>query len=193
MKKYYLNILFIILGLFLCVQKLTAQSLENPLEKLSYYIGVWGPPNNDPMIKRDPKMINLKVIDFQWGAFKRVILSRTGLFSNDTNQVFSEGIITYNPNTKKIVWLEYQIENEILFEGEYIVLEENKIQRVYTVYYAEDYPSIPLPELPGWTRKFRETLTPTSNNNIDWLTEVWVNGKWIRHGRKGVDFKAERR
>ena len=169
-----------------------AQNQKNPLEQLSFYIGTWGPPPNDPIIDRDPKYKDLKVIDFKWGKNKRVIWSKTGLFSDQKEEVYSEGMITYNPNTQKIVWLEYQIENEILFKGEYILLGENKVQRIYTVYYSENYPDIPNPHLEGWTRKYRETFIPTSNHSIDWVTESLIHGKWVKQGRNNEDFKAIR-
>ncbi len=168
------------------------QKHKNPLEQLSYYIGIWGPPPGHPIAVKNPKMKDLKVIDFAWGKDKKVIWSKTGFYSNQKKEVFSEGMITYNPNTKKIVWLEYQIDNELLFEGEYIPLGNNKFQRVYTVYYAQDYPDIPNPHVEGWTRKYRETFTPTSQNTIDWLTESLIDGKWIKQGQNNGDFKAVR-
>ncbi len=167
-----------------------AQAQENPLELLSYYIGNWGPTANDIMVQKNPKMIDFKVISFEWGADRKVIWSKTGIFSDQENTVFSEGMITYNPNTQKIVWLEYQIENELLFEGEYNYFGKDKVQRVYTVYYAKDYPDIPNPHLKGWTRKYRETFTPTSDTTIHWLTETLANGKWIKQGQNNGDFKA---
>jgi len=168
-----------------------AQNQENPLEQLSFYIGTWGLPSDIPMMKKNPKMKDFKVIAFEWGKDNRVIRSTTGIFSDAEKDIHSEGMITYNPTIKKIVWLEYQIMNEILFEGEYIPLEDNIVQRVYTVYYPDGYDSILYPELDGWTRKFRETFTPTSDNNIDWLTEVWIDGGWVRH-RPNRDSKAIR-
>ncbi|GAA4275158.1 hypothetical protein U6A24_17465 [Aquimarina gracilis] len=170
---------------------LNAQS-ENPLEQLSYYIGTWRPNADQPMVKRNPKMKDYKVIDFNWGSNKKVIHSRTGMYANIKEEFSSEGIITYNPNTKKIVWLEYQIDNEILFEGEYKILGNNKVQRVYTVYYAENYPDIPNPQLPGWTRKYRETFTPVSKNTINWLTETLIDGKWVKQQQNNEGFKAIR-
>ncbi|MBQ4822013.1 hypothetical protein [Aquimarina sp. MMG016] len=185
-----------LLASVLCIifhsENVFSQKQENPLEQLSYYIGTWGPPSDDPIIKRDAKYKDLKVIDFKWGHNKRVIWSKTGLFSDQKKEVYSEGMITYNPNTQKIVWLEYQIDNEILFEGEYIMLGEHKVQRVYTVFYAENYPDIPNPQLKGWTRKYRETFTPTSEHTINWLTETLIHGKWVRQGRNNEDFKAVR-
>lgn len=166
---------------------------ENPLEQLNHYIGTWGPPPGDPIIERDPKLKDLKVIDFEWGVDKRVIWSKTGIYPDGEEAVvFSEGMITYNPTSKKLEWLEYQIMNEILFEGEYSVLEGNKVQRIYTVYYAEGYKEIPYPELEGWTRKFKETFIPTSEDGIDWITEAWIGGKWVEHGQRGMEFKAVR-
>ncbi len=174
----------------LALARTKIQKSKNPLEQLSYYIGTWGAPVGHPMVKKNPKLKDLKVIDFEWGHHKKVIWSKTGIYTDEKKEVFSEGMITYNPNNKKIVWLEYQIDNEILFEGEYKILDENKVQRVYTVYYAENYPDIPNPHLDGWTRKYRETFTPTSENTIDWLTETWVDGKWIRGGQNNGEFKA---
>ncbi len=169
-----------------------AQKAVNPLDAFSYYMGTWSLPGEHSMISSNPKMAAFKVIDFSWGKNHRVIWLRTGMFSDDIDEIFSEGMITYNPNTSNIVWLEYQIQNEILFEGVYTFLPNKCLERVYTVYYAENYTSIPLPELPAWTRKFRETFTPVSDNEIDWLTEVWVNNQWKKHGRNGGHSKAVR-
>ncbi len=183
-------LIYIVCVTTICKGNLNAQTPGNPLEQLSYYIGTWGPHPDDIMVKKDLKMKDFKVIDFKWGKNKRVIWSRTGVFSDQKEEISSEGMITYNPNTQKIVWLEYQIDNELLFEGEYILLGENKVQRVYTVYYAKDYPDIPNPQLEGWTRKYRETFTPTSNHTIDWLTEARVDGTWVKQGQNNGDFKA---
>ncbi|GAA4276568.1 hypothetical protein [Aquimarina mytili] len=189
MKLIFYTLHIVLISLTV-LQHVRAQESENPLELFSYYIGTWGPTPNDIMVRKNPKMIDFKVISFEWGHDKKVIRSTTGIFSDHENNVFSEGIITYNPNTKKIVWLEYQIKNEILFEGEYHSLGDHKIERVYTVYYAKDYPDIPNPQVKGWTRKYRETFTPTSDTTINWLTETWIDGKWIRQGQNNGDFKA---
>jgi len=190
MKIRTLVFLITMLALF-CKDDLKAQTNQNPLEQLSFYMGSWGLPSDIPMMKKNPKMKDFKVIDFQWGKDKRVIWSRTGIFSESEKDIHSEGMITYNPTTEKMVWIEYQIQNEILFEGEYMALENNIVQRVYTVFYPVGYESILYPEFDGWTRKFRETFTPTSENNIDWLTEVWIDDKWVRH-KPNRDSKAIR-
>ncbi|MDJ0646462.1 MAG: hypothetical protein QNJ57_10820 [Flavobacteriaceae bacterium] len=169
-----------------------AQTQENRLEQLSFYIGTWGLPSDGLMMQKNPKMKDYKVIDLEWGAHKKVIVSRTGIYNENGEEIHSEGIITFNPNNNKLVWLEYQIENEILFEGEYVYIENNQVQRIYTVHYPAGYKTILYPELEGWTRKFRETFTPTSENTIDWLTEVLIDGKWRKHRPDREDAKAIR-
>ena len=180
MKLYKTAIITLVL--LTNISLIYGQSEDNPLEQLSFYIGTWGIPLDDAFLKKRPEMKDLKVIDFKWGKDKRVIWSRTGFFSDSINSVMSEGMISYNPTTKKIVWLEYQIDNELLFEGEYRIIKDNVVQRIYNVYYAEGYKAIPNPEVEGWTRKYRETFTPTSDNNIDWLTETYINGEWVKRG-----------
>jgi len=164
---------------------------ENPLEELSYYLGTWSIPKDDPFIIKRPELKNLKVIDFKWGSNNRVIHSRTGIYSENDTIIFSEGIITYNPTTNKLLWLEFQIDGTLLFDGEYKILEDNKVQREYTVYYPVGDKSIPHPGVKGWTRLYRETFIPTSTNAIDWITETFINGKWIP-GMSGGDAKAVR-
>lgn len=164
------------------VQIISAQEHTNKLEKLSNYIGVWRPPFDHPMLEKDSKMKDLKVIDFEWGTDRKVIHSKTGFYSATKNEIMSEGLITYNPTTDKIVWIEYQIDGSMLFEGEYQLLDNQKVRRVYKVYYPIGDTTIPYPEKEGWVRTFRETFTPKSKNAIDWNTEILIDGKWVKRG-----------
>ncbi|WP_298899107.1 tetratricopeptide repeat protein [uncultured Psychroserpens sp.] len=159
-----------------------AQNHKNKLEELSYYIGIWQPSPDHPMLEKKPKMKDLKVIDFEWGTDRKVIYSKTGFYSATKKKVMSEGLITYNPTTDKIVWIEYQIDGSMLFEGEYQLLGDNKVRREYKVYYPKGDSTIPFPEKDGWVRTFRETFTPKSNNAIGWYTELLIDGKWIKRG-----------
>lgn len=165
---------------------------DEPLKSLEFYIGRWGLSKEDPMVQKRPQLADLRVIDFEWGDGRQLIRSKTGIYGKEQKIPFSEGIITYNPLSEKLVWVEYQFYNKILFEGEYVPLTDGKVQRVYTVYYAEGYDAIPLPELEGWTRKFRETFIPTSDDTIDWVTEVFIGDKWVKHGQSGGETKAIR-
>ncbi|MEQ8424030.1 MAG: hypothetical protein RIA63_04920 [Cyclobacteriaceae bacterium] len=158
---------------------------SDPLRAFDYYMGTWVLPSNHPAVKRSPKFANFQVIDFRWGGEKKLIHSATGIVSQNENTPFSEGIISINPRTKKIVWLEYQYDGDLLFEGEYVYLENNVLQRLYTVHYAEGYKDIPNPQEEGWTRLYRETFIPTSADTIDWKTETYIGKKWIEAGTPG--------
>ncbi|MEQ9426545.1 MAG: hypothetical protein RJQ09_19135 [Cyclobacteriaceae bacterium] len=170
---------------------LQAQMPEEPLKSLEYYMGIWIPPLNHPMTTNNPKMAHLQVIAFEWGAQKKVIKSTTGIISDEYNIPFSEGTITYNPLTKKIVWLEYQYDGDLLFEGEYKPLADGSMERLYTVYYVEGDKTIPNPQEGGWTRLYRETFTPFHQDTIAWKTETYIGEKWIKAGSDG--FKAVRK
>lgn len=170
-----------------------AQETESPLDPLAFYIGEWGPPVNDDFLKDNPQYKDLVVISFKWGENKKVIWSTTGIVTPGAEKPFSEGIITHNPLSDKLVWLEYQHENEILFEGEYTVLEDGNVQRTYAVYYPEGYDEILYPEEEGWVRHFRETFIRVSDDLIDWKTEALVRGKWQLHSPNGKKFQAERK
>ncbi|MEP5612245.1 MAG: hypothetical protein ABJP45_08345 [Cyclobacteriaceae bacterium] len=173
------------------VTSTAAQEVADPLKSLEYYIGIWVPPADHPMAK-DPKLRHLRVIDFEWGANRKLVRSKTGIHSEEYNIPFSEGTITYNPMSEKMVWLEYQYDGDLLFQGEYISLENGGLQRIYTVFYAEGYESIPNPKEPGWTRLYRETFTRLAADTIDWKTETYIGGKWIKAGSSG-GFKAVRK
>ena len=143
MNKYIISIAF---TFFLFSADLCAQN--NPLEKLSFYMGTWRLADDDPFILKNPRYKSLKVIDFRWAANERIIRSRTGMFSEEDSVLFSEGIITYNPTSNKLIWLEFQLDGNLLFEGEYTILDDNKVSREYTVHYSENTRSIPHPEVP---------------------------------------------
>lgn len=168
-----------------------SQTPDDPLKPFDYYMGKWVPPKDHPMAKH-PKLAYLQVIDFEWGANRRLIKSKTGIHSDEYNIPFSEGTITYNPMTEKIVWLEYQYDGDLLFEGEYIPLEDGGLQRLYTVYYQVGDTTIPNPQEAGWTRLYKETFTRLAADTIDWKTETFIGNKWIKAGSPG-GFKAVRK
>ncbi|MEP1097395.1 MAG: hypothetical protein ABJG78_19920 [Cyclobacteriaceae bacterium] len=180
------------LFVLLCISASTrAQEVNDPLKPLEYYMGVWIPPKDHPMGK-DPKMAHLQVINFEWGANRKLVRSTTGIHSQEYNIPFSEGTITYNPMSEKIVWLEYQYDGDLLFEGEYLSLENGGLQRIYTVYYAKEDKSIPNPQEAGSTRLYRETFTPLAADTIGWKTETYIGNEWIKAG-SGGGFKAVRK
>lgn len=191
MKKIPLTLIYFMVMMIGYKANAQSQDQDNPLEQLSFYMGLWSMPEDDHFVMKNPQFKDLKIIDFEWGANKKVIHSKTGIYSGDQKRIFSEGIITYNPTTKKLVWLEFQIEGTLLFEGEYKILGNNKVQREYTVHYPEGDETIPHPDVSGWTRLYRETFIPTSENSINWVTEIYINGKW-QPGISGGDTKAVR-
>ncbi|WP_273565832.1 hypothetical protein [Maribacter halichondriae] len=127
MKLKKTTVFIVLMITNICVSN--AQNRENPLEQLSFYIGTWGLPNDDPFIQKRPNLKDLKVIDFEWGSDKRLIHSRTGIYAKNDTIMFSEGIITYNPTTSKLEWLEFQIDGNLLFQGEYRIMGSGKVQR----------------------------------------------------------------
>ncbi|WP_421764717.1 hypothetical protein [Ekhidna sp.] len=158
---------------------------DSPLQVFDYYMGVWLLPSDHPGVLRNPILADLQVINFSWGKQKKLIHSSTGIVSVNKKIPFSEGIITVNPTTKSITWLEYQYEGDLLFEGEYIPLDNGSLQRLYTVRYVEGDKTIPNPDEPGWSRLYRETFIPFSKDTIDWVTETYIDGKWIEAGTPG--------
>ena len=87
----------------------TLSSQENPLERLSYYVGTQSIAKDDPLIQKRPELKDLKVIDFKWGSDRKVIHSRTGIYTEKDTIMFSEGIITYNSTNNKLLWLEFKL------------------------------------------------------------------------------------
>lgn len=79
----------------------------------------------------------------------------------------------------------------MLFVGEYKLLGENKVLREYTVHYPERFKEIPHPEVKGWTRLYKETFIPTTDNSMDWITKTFINDQWIP-GTSGGDSRAVR-
>ena len=174
--KFVLAILFFSIIL---IDTYAQNEQNNPLAELSFYIGTWRLASEDTFIKERPQLKDLRVIDMKWGTDKRIIHSRTGIYTPTDTTLFSEGIITCNPSTDKIIWIEFQIDGPFLFEGEYKILARNKVQREYQVHYPIDYQSIPHPEIEGWTRLYRETLIPIAENEINWITEIFIGGDWM--------------
>jgi len=95
-----------------------------------------------------------------------------------------EGFALWNPVTGRVEFHAYNFEADFLFKGEYTLLEKDKLQRTYEVYYPNDhehakrgYPVI----------KFRETYTLRDPDTID-LNIIYYNKKdnrWDLWGDSG--------
>ncbi len=156
-----------------------AQEGNESLAALEPLIGKWrsslDPRYKDhPMIKRFNPDLKPNELVFKWGEEKKIIHVadiQIDQPADGQNTRFIEGMVLWNPAEKKMVMVEYNVQDDLYFEGEYRILEDGKIiQRIYTTAFPD-----------GSVGKFREQWVwdDLEKKSFKWITESFRNGKFV--------------
>lgn len=152
---------------------------KTPLEFLAPLIGVWVPAPQ--WLEDNPGMEELVPIDFRWGPNRRSIIEASGLPLG--YELFTSGLITWDPHAERAVFLASQGRDGLLFRGYYEALAGGGVRRIYDVLRPD-----------GSAARFRETFIFDGPDAIDWLTEWEQDGRWVpRRGTGDPECRAIRR
>lgn len=168
--------------------RLEGSSAEGPdgrlqADKLAVFeplIGHWAAPP-DPDATDDPPDVQQS---FQWGPRRMLVRVLEGLsvpFADGAHDPVLEGIVFYDHAegdypfhaSTRFGWT---------FAGRYRVMANNKLERVYEVHYAENEPWMPVPELGGQVRRYREIYTFLDPDHLSIQLDIWRDGDWQPFG-----------
>lgn len=152
------------------------------LDVLAPMIGTWGAP--DSVVAKYPRLADHVVHAYRWGVGPHAIDLRESFRAGHPDSAELKGLIFLDPATERIGFVAVAgtgAEGGRLFRGEYHVLADGAIERVYDVFYrsAADTPG---EELGGRRRRFRETYRSEGPDNITSTLEWWLDGTWQPFG-----------
>ena len=138
-----------------------AERKEIPTRYFEPFIGEWELSEEEK--KRNPRFGD-RLSAYEWGPQKRVLRFVEGYLAGRKETRVLEGFAFWNPVTGRVEFYAYNSNEDFLFKGEYTILEKDKIQREYEVYYPADHDYAKR----GYSViKFRETSTLKDSNTKD--------------------------
>ncbi len=115
-----------------------SEKLSEQFRFIEYYIGDWKSAPEDPLLKQYPQLKDRIAQRFEWGTQKSMIQIFEGLPKDgDDSKATLEGSLIWNPVERKFKFIACNCLYGFYFEGEYVPMDQNRFQRIYTVYYPE--------------------------------------------------------
>ena len=153
-------------GEFTWVRKQTqkdqkAERREIPTKYFEPFIGEW--QLSDSSRRNNPGFEN-RVSGYEWGPQKRVVRFLEGYLPDQKDTRILEGFAFWNAVTGRVEFYAYNSRDDFLFKGEYTLLEKDRVQREFEVYYPADHDFAKR----GYSViKFRETNTMKDPDTMD--------------------------
>ncbi|ANM30635.1 hypothetical protein ABI59_15230 [Acidobacteria bacterium Mor1] len=165
---------------------------SNPLAVFEPYIGQWRLPADSPFLEDHPEFASHVSIEWAWGPRRRAVRNVEGFPPGDREAAIVEGTISWDPAAGRIVFLQSQTRDGLLFRGEYTA-GAGELNRTYEVHYAPDQ-SRPAPEYPGNVRRFREIFRPDGADALNVQLDIYdfAAGGWKPWGRYGGTYRLMR-
>ncbi|MEW6212561.1 MAG: alpha/beta hydrolase [Acidobacteriota bacterium] len=113
------------------------QRKETPIKYFEAFIGEWEAP---PDVKEKHPELKGKIQKiFEWGSHKRPVRILEGCLFNQRGDCMLEGFSFWNPVTGRVEYYAYNNEADLLYKGEYTLLEKDKLHMVFEVFYPSDH------------------------------------------------------
>lgn len=179
--------------LLLTARSLDAQagSKENPLKFLEPLIGQWAPVVPDSVLQRLPHLRSLVIHLYEWTVGQNAIHVRENFPVGKPRESELDGMIYWDPTTQRVHFVAvggHGPDKGRLFQGEYQLLADGRIERVYDVFYRTTSDT-PGGELGGSRRRYREVYTITPNGMASATLDWWLNGRWTPFAMGRYEFK----
>ncbi|MCI0553938.1 MAG: alpha/beta hydrolase, partial [Anaerolineae bacterium] len=110
---------------------------EIPTGYFEAFIGEWEAP--DEVKEKHPELKGKIQKIFAWGSHKRPVRILEGCPYNQKDNCMLEGFSFWNPVTGRVEYHAYNNEADLLYKGEYTLLEKDKLQMAFEVHYPNDH------------------------------------------------------
>ncbi len=143
-----------------------------PTQLLENFVGIWHAP--DSILSKYPDMAKQPLITWEWGSNRKTIKIFEHHSEGNKEKGVFEGHIYWNPVTNKIEFFGYNKQDNFLFKGEFTILEQEKTQRIYDVYYPQTHQFY---KSGNAVISFKETYTLSDDKNIKYNHLLYYNKK----------------
>lgn len=110
---------------------------EIPIRFFTNFIGTYEVP--DSLLKKYPKMADRPMVTIEFDMKKRSVHLIEAHTPNNKGNRTLEGLALWNPLTDRVEFYGYNSDSDFLFKGEYTILKNDLIQRIYDVYYPSGH------------------------------------------------------
>jgi len=150
----------------------------SPLSFLEPFIGQWSMDPDGDFVKQDPSRRGFIVFHLEWvDPGKKTLRFVEGLPDGDLERRILDNFVTYNPRSREVVALGYQLENDYLYESTFHSIE-NGFVRDYKVTYPESQEFKDETDRErGWIR-YRDHCSLVEGDKLHCRTEQMRAGKW---------------
>lgn len=167
-----------------------SRQLDVPESSLRYaelhifkpFLGDWVPDPSDPALRHNPQVRDRVVMSLRLAPGGHLVRVYEGFNrQSDPQAAALEGIAIANPGTNHIDFIA-STRFGWTFQGRYLAGTEDALERLYTVQYRQGESRIPEPDLPGWTRRFREIYRLQSDQRLSVQLDIDRDGQWVPWG-----------
>lgn len=148
-----------------------AGSAPVSLALLEPLVGAWGPPGD----AGEGEVVH----DYAWTVGGQALRLREGYRTGQADEAELDGLVFCDPAGAKIEFIAvagHGAGQGRTFRGEYRVLQDGRIERVYDVTYRT-LADVPLEEQGGLSRRFREVYA-VDGERLEATLEWWRDGAW---------------
>ncbi|MGH7631535.1 MAG: hypothetical protein ACREOF_19540 [Gemmatimonadales bacterium] len=157
---------------------------DSTVAGLSRLVGLWGPSASSPRAAQRPELRRRVVHDYSWTVQGKALRLREGYALGHREMAELDGLIYWNPATERIEFVAVGGPGPAegrLFLGEYRLLADSAIERIYDVFYRT-LADTPGEELGGARRRYREVYRPVGPDTIEATLDWWRGGRWEPFG-----------
>jgi hypothetical protein len=153
-----------------------AEAPDSTLAGLAGLIGEWAPGPGGPT--------GVIVHRYDWTVGGKALRVREGYPTGAVEKAELDGLAYWNPATERIEFTAVAGRGPgqgRYFEGEYRILENGAVERIYDVFYRT-LADMPGEELGGSRRRYREVYRFADPDTIEATLEWWRDGRWQPFG-----------
>jgi hypothetical protein len=151
-------------------------STDTTLTALERLVGRWGPGD-----ARTPQRV---IHEYTWVVGRMALHLREGFSVNQPDQAELEGIVFWHPAGQRVQFVAVAGRRPgqgRVFEGEYRILADSTVERIYDVYYRS-LADTPGEELGGNRRRYREIYRWVTADSVEARLDWWRDGRWQPFG-----------
>lgn len=156
---------------------------DSSLAFLAPLIGAWHPVGLPDSLERlDPPIV---AHDYRWTVGTKAIQIRESFRLGSADDALLSGMVFWNPATERVEFVAVAGPGSgegRLFSGEYRLLDDGTIERIYDVFYRAPA-DVPGDAFGGLRRRYRERYRMTSSDSIASTLEWFHDGAWRPFGR----------
>jgi hypothetical protein len=158
-----------------------ARQQSDKLAAFAAFIGEWLPAPDDAVLEQRPDMRGKVAHALEWGPRRMHLRVLENYPSGNPDEAVAQGFV-YWDHLDQAFNFAMSTAYGWTFEGKYRLPGNGSLERTYDVHYRDGEEYIPVPEMGGQLRRFRETYVLETSDSIKATLEIFRDGAWQPFG-----------